>query len=328
MDSNREGHFQTESRDSKQIDIKEELLELLSEQIPEQRDKDKNHTFDISETKFWYIEEEQAENYLALEEQAEYSEGMHDAEMEMIKSNLDEFVGEISNSSDVIHLGCGNGEKSITIVEKAKEEGKKIDYYPVDISERLLEEAQRNSDSSDYDFDVEPLQADFEKMEELLEDIDSDQEKFLYLGATFVNFDPDYILQKISENMSEEDTIYFSAQISSTQEIVEEIIPQYENETQKNFLFELINKLGFEEEQVTYNVEFNRDKKRIEAYFEIKQVPSELQGLDLQKGDKLLVGKSHKPTLRDFSKKAKEYFDGEVITNENEDYAGFLGHKT
>ena len=301
------------------MNIKDVLLERIAEQEPQIRDSAR--VWYVNDSKLWYLTDEQAEGYLSLTQSGDYREGMHDAETNLIERNLESFISYLSHDIRALDLGCGEALKTIKILTNAREKGKDVVFYPVDISKKILDIAVDNA--TEAGLETYGLQEDFEQFDNLLLKTKPADQTFIYLGANFVNFDSNSILSNIKGSMNPKDVIYFSAQISD--EGVDKIIAEYNNEKVEAFLFQTIKHLGFAQEDLEYDARFYPERKEMEMYFKIKNLPAELGQSKLEIGDELIVATSYKPTLKQFSTIAKKYFSGELLFNEARNYVGFIG---
>jgi uncharacterized SAM-dependent methyltransferase len=302
------------------MNVEQALLEKIDGQEPKLRDS--TRVWYVNDSKLWYLTDEQADGYLAVSESDEYKTGMHDAETDLIERNLERIVTKLDDDVRALDLGCGKALKTIQVLAEAQNRGKNVVFYPVDISEKILDIAVRNAEEAGLE--TYGLQEDFEKFGQLLSKTKSARQTFVYLGANFVNFDSDLILSSIQDNMKEDDLIYFSAQISERDS--QEIIAQYNTPEIGDFLFQTVKPLGLSSEDVSYSVRFNPDMREVETYFTIRNLPEKLKKSKLKIGDEIVVATSYKPTLQEFSAISKKYFTGELLFNGPRNYVGFLGH--
>jgi uncharacterized SAM-dependent methyltransferase len=260
---------------------------------------------------------------LALDESETYKSGMHDAEADLIRRNIESIFSALSGDVRFLDLGCGEALKTTEIAREAQNKGKHVIFYPIDVSKKILEIAVRNASQSGIE--VYGLQEDFEQLENILQKVKPRGQRFVYLGANFVNFNSDSILKRISDNLTGGDATYFSAQISDGD--ISRIVSEYDTRDIGDFLFQTIKHLGFSPDHVRYRARFNQNKREIEMYFTVQTLPRELRNSRLKVGDELVVATSFKPTLNEFTKIAQKYFNGKLLFNEDRTYVGFVGNK-
>lgn len=301
------------------MDPKEALLQGIISKGHEMRGGTK--VWRLAEFKLLFLTEGQVDSYLTFDDSEDYKEGMHDAETNLIKQNVEKFLSYLGDDVRFVDLGCGEGKKSIEIIEAAKAQGKEVVFYPVDISEKFLDIAVENAKKAEIE--TYPLQKDFMKPHEIFTELKEGGQKFIYLGANFSNFDSDLILGTISEALEEGDVMYFSLQINKGD--TAKIVSEYDNDIMNDYCRKTMAPLGFQPENMGCHARYNDETGRIEVYFEIKSLPEGLEDSPLEVGDEVIIYTSFKPTLEKFTEIARKYFEGEVVSNEEGSYAGFLG---
>ncbi len=306
---------------------KELVMEMLRSAKPDIRTQTRDGitaitvVWRLDDSKLWYLNSEQIQAYLGLGE--DYKKGMHYPEINLIERNIVEFVDRLPDCSSFVDLGCGEALKTVEIVAHAQEQGRRISFYPVDISQQMLEIATKNA--AKVGVAAHPLNYDFEQLNELVSLLPKDRPIFFNLGANFANFDRKKILDSVAGVMKEGDSVYFSAQLSDTD--IAFIVKGYCDIGAKKMVLGVVNSIGFKEQDVDYGARFNTVTREIELYIVIKCVPEGLETLGMKPGDEILVIKSYKPGLSEFMKDATQNFSGNILSNDSGLYVGFLGSK-
>ena len=78
----------------------------------------KDGVCDIAQSKFWYIREDQAAGFLALENSPEYHAAITSREIALLKM-LKHTIAALFNGEpvNIIDLGCGDGTKAALCIE-------------------------------------------------------------------------------------------------------------------------------------------------------------------------------------------------------------------
>lgn len=146
----------------------------------------------------------------------------------LLEENLVSIVKFIPTSMSFVSIGVGNGEKERIILnelikkneeeaesgseEEVFEPGKKrqIHYYPIDISSRMVDIALEK---------VQDLPVEKKGIVGFIEEIPLLKKHwhlpvlFCILGNTFCNYEPDFILKLVGENLESGDLFMFDAHI-------------------------------------------------------------------------------------------------------------------
>lgn len=302
---------------------RELIIGMLQKQHPELRGTAR--VWKLNDSKLWYLSDKQVKAYLAVDSSESYKRGMHDAEQDLIDRNMNKILAQMAPEVSFLDLGCGNALMTIGIVKRAEMDNHKVTFYPVDINTKILELAVKNARKAGIAA-VEGLNGDFEQLDALLERVDQKKQRFLNLGANFVNFDSNRILSIIASAMRLKDVVYFSAQLGDKNE--DEIVRQYDgNPATKGMALGTLEHLGFSESDVEQHARMNKETSEIECYAVVKKLPAELNRVGIKIGDQIVVVTSFKPTLRMFKETALRYFDGDFLFNEAGTYIGFVGRR-
>lgn len=119
-----------------------------------------------------------------------YSNLMTKPETAYLKSIAHDVVAALPHGCDYIDLGPGTARKEQYIFDAAKKAEKQFVYRPVDISAYYLKHCAAHA--AEQGIPVAPLRASFEELPEALGAPDSP--RFVSLGATFMNYDPQEVI--------------------------------------------------------------------------------------------------------------------------------------
>jgi len=259
-------------------------------------------TIDLSDSKEWYRTPEQAEAYLNLSSKS-YAKGMLQAEDILLKKNLEKICDMSPEEICYIDLGPGNGKKTLLLCN-ALHKAKKIEaYVAVDIQPKFLKIADKIKDK----LSIESLkyETSFEKFLSYNNPY-SNTPKFIYLGATFGNFNKDYIETRLSRYMESRDLVYLSAGLLPNN--LSNLIKEY-NSTLEMFS-PVAEKYGLINGEL--KIRFNEDNSSIEQIYENTE-------------DTYILGISKKYSIPSFKTQVSKYFDGEYFIEG--EHIGFLGKK-
>lgn len=314
--------IQKSRSDSVGVDPARALMERLERQRPQIRNG--TRVWFIDDPKLWYESPEQVKAYLSIDSSSSYKKGMHDAEHEAIQLNMPRIIAKMLPNVSFFDLGCGNALMTIEIVMKAQREGRRIGFFPVDISSQILDVAVRNAKHAGIT-NVHGVLNDFEKkIDAIMDTPGSGGQRFLNLGANFVNFDSDKILSTMSGAMRDKDLVYFSAQVSTEQNVAN-IVKEYSSQSVKVMVEGELGHLGFRPSDLEFNDRFNLKTRRVECYCKVKKIPEGIETEKIRVDDEIVSITSFKPTLRQFKTIAKRHFDGEFLMNSSQSYIGFIG---
>ncbi|MDD5337273.1 MAG: L-histidine N(alpha)-methyltransferase [Candidatus ainarchaeum sp.] len=209
--------------------------------------------------------------------------------MEANQEKLRAFIGQ----RPVVVLGCGNGRKLAFL---APPRSKSITL--VDLSERLIREAERN-----LGFKVKAMNADFESMDFSVFDPGT---AFVMLGGTLGNLgDIRSFLGKIREVPSSRLVLGLEFLEKNGPDEISPILREYDNETGFGFVFGPLASLGVRRQDGEIQVSFNRSESRVEEHFVFSDARAlerlaNLAGVEADKVRRMLLSSSLKTTFPEF----------------------------
>jgi SAM-dependent methyltransferase len=125
--------------------------------------------------------------------------------------------------------------------------------------------------------------------------------------------------------MRPNDLVYFSVLLSDANQ--EEIVAQYKNQIVEEMTFTTAKLVGITPENAIYDAGLNPITKDIECAVTITRLTEEMQDNGVRLGDRVVVIKSHKPTLQKFKEIAGKYFEGQFLFDESGTFVAFFGRK-
>tara|TARA_Y100000310_G_C20629168_1_gene787630 strand:+ start:206 stop:1162 length:957 start_codon:yes stop_codon:yes gene_type:complete len=279
-------------------------------------------SWNIADSKLWYLTSEQAQAFLDLEASKDYQRDLIKKEIDLIQKNRGEIISKLGKENlNVIDLGCGDGKKALIFIEELKGI-LKLRYCPVDISSYMVEKAItkiRSTDSAEvveFQWNI----SDFENIENisiLLKQGDFKRNLFLLLGNTLGNFEINELLYEVRSSMNEGDFLLIGNGLDNRES--KEILKAYSNRYLDNLLIKTLTQIGLKKENLKYSARFKNS--RIEMYYEIKK-DAEISFLgkkvEFKKGDEIIVAVSYKYNQEDFVSFLNLYFD-EIRVNISED---------
>jgi len=259
--------------------------------------------------KFAYLGEG-AYNWEAIAKERAKKGGINLIERKLLNFRIDDFLRKYEGVSqlNVIDIGCGDGSPAYPILEKLNEKKIKFNYIPVDISEEMLNLAEKRIKR---DFKVES--------QKILLDLDSGQfsdkiyglrkkgtaNLLLFLGSTLGNFsDMHRVLSNMLESMSSEDYLILGMEMTNLVK-AEQLIPRYKADIVLNLLKFIPNKIGLNNNNSEMIVSWNVNESRIEVRLKLKKdvkVRVGSESFALKEDELILLARSSKFTEWTFTK--------------------------
>jgi uncharacterized SAM-dependent methyltransferase len=273
--------------------------------------------WNIADSKLWYLNPEQSQAYLDLEDSVEYKKNVIQKEIDLINQSTDEIIDKVKEENlNIIDLGCGDGKKAVIFVEQLK--GKiKLRYCPVDISSYMVEKALEQIKKVDAGEVVEFQWniSDFENIENisiLLRQGEFKKNLFLLLGNTLGNFEINELLYEIRSSMKGGDFLLIGNGLDNRNP--EEVLKSYNTDEVNEFLIHIPLQLGLSREDIKLGTRFTNS--RVEVYYTIqnsKKIKFQEKEVSFNKGDQILVSVSYKYNKEDFIGFLNLYFDDVMV---------------
>ncbi len=259
--------------------------------------------------KFAYLGEG-AYNWEAIAKERAKSGGINLIEKKLLNSRAEDFLRKYEGVKqlNVIDIGCGDGAPTYPILEKLNQKKIKFNYVPVDISEEMLNLAEKKI-KKDFGADSQKILLDLDsgqfsdKIYNLRKD--GTANLLLFLGSTLGNFsDMNRVLSNMLESMSSEDYLLLGMEMTNLVK-AEQLVPHYTNKLVFNLLGFIPNKIGLNPSNSEYLVSWNASESRIEVKLKMKKDAKLTVGSEsftLKKGELILLARSAKFTEWTFTK--------------------------
>jgi uncharacterized SAM-dependent methyltransferase len=298
----------------------------------------KTRIWDISDSKLWYITQEQAQAYLNLVASEDYTKEIGPKEIMLIKTHISEILNVVLENNkeaiNIIDLGCGNGKKAIKFIETLKDKNIKIRYCPIDISGHMVQTALDNISKLNVE-EIVNFQwniSDFENLENispLLRNKEYKKHLFLLLGNTFGNFETHELLYQVRNGMKDDDFLLIGNGLNN-QKVEEDIVKACrENPGFDKFFIYLPLRLGLKKEDVEFDVRFKNS--RIEFFYTLKKdknIKFQNKKVNFNKGDQIITAIAYHYEQEEFMSFLKMYFSYvRLFTSEDGSYTLALCRK-
>ncbi|MBC7659898.1 MAG: L-histidine N(alpha)-methyltransferase [Chitinophagaceae bacterium] len=136
-----------------------------------------------------------------------YLTGKEFSILENISNTMPELLKE--SEIDVVELGVGDGHKSKLLIDGLLHHGSKVNYFPIDISERALELLAENINPQDR-LAIQGVAADYFAGLSHVRTLSHNRQLVLFLGSNIGNFDhPQTLefLQRLWKSLNEGDYV-------------------------------------------------------------------------------------------------------------------------
>ncbi len=123
---------------------------------------------------------------------------------------------------DLIELGAGDGHKSILLINGLINKGKKVNYYPIDISKEALIQLDQNIKPSSQ-LKIHGVVGEYISALKHLKSISTNRKLVLFLGSNIGNFDRtqnQIFFKKLWKNMNDSDYLLTGFDLKKSPEIM------------------------------------------------------------------------------------------------------------
>lgn len=223
-----------------------------------------------------------------------------------LQSNLSEYLDD---SFRLVELGSGSSVKTRLILDVLNENQKKIEYFPIDISEILTESSELLQRDYD-DLHITGIIDTYEGGLEFIEKYDNKKNLIIFLGSSYGNFTTDdgkIFLQKINSIMKKEDLFLIGLDLVKDKKILESAYDDSQGITAKfnlNVLSRINDELDadFILNNFKHVAKYNEKDQRIEMYLQslVNQsviISKANFSFKLKQGELIHTEHSHKYTL-------------------------------
>lgn len=286
---------------------------ILKELVKRGYTKKKNqHTWDISDSRFWYLTPELSKGFLNLANYKPYKKVVIDRELLLIKRHTQKIVKFFGHKKfNLIDLGCGNGVKTREFIRHLPKDIR-IRYYPIDISSYFIETsvARINSLNSNKVVYIKPFLVDFEEFNEIssiLRNNEYQHNLTLLLGETISHYQINEFLFQITQDMLPGDVVVIGNGYRKGKRFVH--IEKYKDPIFNDWFIYLMRGLGFKDNEVRYDARFANG--RLELFYHIlvdKTIKYKGKQIYFRKNDKVIIGAQYKYYPEELQKFCKMYF--------------------
>ncbi|MEM4605858.1 MAG: L-histidine N(alpha)-methyltransferase [Candidatus Pacearchaeota archaeon] len=266
--------------------------------------------WNISDSKLWYLTENQVKFFLKLEKIDEKQKMFYEEEKKLLKKYSKEIFSILKNKKiNLLDLGCGDGKKAGFLISSIKEITE-IRYFPIDINKYMLKQAYKNvskikgvkillTEKNLIDF------LDLIKIEKFVRNKDFNINVLLLLGGNLENSDVHELLHELRRGMKDNDLLLIGNKLSHP--IHKKMVEYYTNSKPiQNLLVKTLEILGIKKDDLGYFARFKQD--RVEMIFEFKN-DYQIDKIRFSKGDCIIVAVSYKYTEQKLREILNTYFD-------------------
>jgi len=262
-------------------------------------------------------------------------------EIEILKTLQLDLPYFLDESFRLVELGSGSSNKTRLILDVFDNFQKKVEYFPIDISEILTESSEMLQ--KEYDnLHITGIMDTYEGGLEFIEQYDDKKNLIIFLGSSYGNFTPNegtHFLAKINLIMKKEDLFLIGLDLVKDKAILERAYDDTQGTTAKfnlNILSRINNELDADFNLNNFNhvAKYNEKDQRIEMYLKSSVNQSVIiskanMSLTLREGELIHTEHSHKYTLNQIHELMKNTgFNLEKIwTDKNKHYALVLSSK-
>jgi len=275
---------------------------------------------------FLYLGSQGAKNWMILSRSAGFT--IAEDLFGLIEENVKEISELIPSGTNVAGIGVGSGEKERILLKELLSKGRPV-YFPVDVSSSLLNKALEN---------VKDLPVRKIALVGFLEELSILKSFWRFpllmtmLGNTFCNYEPEYLLNLINNNMHFSDYFLFDCHIfpenADCERTVKEIEEIYRNPGNAFFNMSPLFVRGVSPEDCSFHLELVRVNSpvgkvyRTRKYLSIKNLITVAAGenrISFKKGDKIRMGFTYKYKICQIVQLLKKFGFSILYFNKNDD---------
>jgi uncharacterized SAM-dependent methyltransferase len=254
------------------------------------------NSWDYSDSLLLYISSGVAVYESAQNTDTPYFKLVTKPEHEYLKLIAKDIANVLPDNFEYIDLGPGTEHKEQFLFDELKKQGKTFTYTPVDISDYFLGLAEKYA--TDQGIKTDKIKSSFEELPELLGKPNSP--RFVSLGQTFANFDPQEILKLLINVAGKNGFVFIDAQIKNRtnvdeiRKIYQEVIPK--------MCADKLKLIGLDSSDVS---EIIIDSNNM-AWCSVIKNNKELEKTGVKEGDKLMVVQSLRYTEESLENELKK----------------------
>jgi len=252
------------------------------------------------------------------------SEGINYIESNLISKRASDFLESFDGIKkiNVIDIGCGDGSSALPILAELKKHEIDFQYVPLDISEEMLEIAEKTIKENYAGSKIKKVLLDFElgNFSEITYNLKSDNSSnlLLFLGSTVGNFsDTNRVLTNMRDSMSSDDFLIVGVEMTNFSRI-NKIIPHYTNKIVEDLVCTIPFDIGIKKEDIEYEAIWNDKESQVEMWMlfnKDQKVKVGSESFVLEKDERLLLARSIKFNEWTFTKLISDVgFRTELLT--------------
>jgi ubiquinone/menaquinone biosynthesis C-methylase UbiE len=234
-------------------------------------------------------------------------------EHEYLRTIAGKVVEELPTNFQFIDLGPGTEHKEQYVFDAIENQGKEIEYIPVDISSKFLALAEKYA--KEQGIKTKGVRASFEELPEKLKNQGT---RFVSLGLTYSNYGPSEILPVLREIAGSGGYFFINAQLR--ERVPLEKIKAIYSDNIYPILVEKMKLLGIVDE----DIEKKETDNDLKIWFTLKKVPETLALRGVKSGDRMLVMQSLRPTKKQLLSDLSAFGEAFVLFEEESSFLGVL----
>jgi len=273
------------------------------------------HDWDFSDSLLLYTPGSEDEYVTRQETETDYSRMVTVPERRFIEAISEQLVRELPDHFEYIDLGPGSEHKEQFLFDAAKKLGKTFTYRPVDISARYLKLSAEHAQGQGIAAD--PIRSSFEDLPQKLGQ--SSVPRFISLGLTYSNYEPEQILALLKSIASEGGTAFVNAQIRDRINL-KTLVGAYSGDTYKVFDSKM-RLIGLDPEN---DISKKETDDGVRVWYTVGATNPELDQKGVRPGDRLMPVMSLRPTEDKLKKDTQAVFPNSVYFDTGESFIGTL----
>jgi hypothetical protein len=253
--------------------------------------KTDNGLWEFTSPHVLYLTTEQGKTYSSNKEDTDYNR-FHDETVEIIDNNKQDILSYFDTDFTLVDLGPEYPDKTLPLMKEMHRQNRSLHYIPVDINPDYVQIAVNAA--MPFAQKIYGMQSLFEECADKIP-TESYSSRFVFIGLTFMNFDPDKIIQMMKIIAGQGGTIGIATELITDQNSIHDIISHYQNENVRQFALGPIKNLDIDHHKIEFDIRF--DNHRVEVGFIFKS-PAPHLGINID--DRMIVAVSHRYTINEF----------------------------
>lgn len=221
-------------------------------------------------------------------------------EEEYLKSIAEEVVELLPDNFEYVDLGPGTEHKEQFFFDECKKQGKSFTYLPVDISDYYLELATKHTEKQGIP--ATPIKASFEELPDVLEK--SSVPRFVNIGLTFSNYNPQTILNLLKSIADKDGYIFINSQMKDRVDMNE--LQKIYAEDAKTLADDKLDLIGLDPNT---DVSPREATDEIKVWCSVLNPNEKLMEMGIKKDDKILVFQSLRYTKDELESELRKISD-------------------